>query len=140
MKIKYLFPILASIISILSIIATSMAIGWYLVLNGIIFFISLILQLMLIWKLYETNGKPKKYLLATLIIFVVFCLFREDFGDTSNSAISGMSVISKYLGLRDSAYYNAMTNIGSIINFLWYGLLVMQIVVLVKYRKRKKAQ
>jgi hypothetical protein len=98
----------------------------------------LILQIKLIRKLYKAEGIVKKYLIITLLCFAIFSLFREDFGDTSNSVISPLSAISKYLGFRESARYKGMTSIGSILNFLWYGLLITQIVGLIKFKKKRK--
>ncbi|RIV36681.1 hypothetical protein D2V08_01485 [Flagellimonas lutimaris] len=127
-------PFAATILSIFFTCCTFMAIGWFLLLNGIVILICLILQLVLIWKLHMMEGLAKIYLFATLISFIILCLFREDFGDTSNSAISPLSIISKLIGLRDSARYHEVSIFGSVVNFLWFGQLIGQIAGLIKFR------
>jgi len=127
-------PAVATIVSVCFTFLTFMALGWYLVLIGIFILISLVLQIILIWKLHDMDGTQKMYLTSTLTSFVLLCLFREDFGDTANSAISPTSLLSKFLGLRDSARYKEVSLFGAAINFLWFAQLIAQTFGLIKFR------
>jgi len=126
-----------SIFCALCFVTTFMAFGWFLIFFGIFFIGSLILQLVIIWRLFYSRGKSRVFLFISIVIFSMFCLFREDGGDTSNSIISGLSVISYHLGFHESARYENSLYIGQLINFLWFGLIGFQIFGLIKYKKKK---
>lgn len=130
-------PLIMSIVCVLCFVTTFMAFGWFLIFFGIFFIGSLILQLVIIWTLFYSRGKSRVFLFISIFIFSMFCLFREDGGDTSNSIISGLSVIFYYLGFRESARNEDSLYIGQLVNYLWFGLIGFQIFGLIKYRKKK---
>ncbi len=132
---KYYQPIFMTIITIAFMTITVMAFGWYMFLLGLGFLLSFIFQLMIIWSFYNSKGKTKKFLFLTFFIFMTFCLLREDGGDTSNSVINGLSVISHFFGFRETSNYEGSSDILSLINLLWIPFLGFQFYGYLKLKK-----
>lgn len=76
-------------------------------------------------------------ILLTTALFIVCCLFREDFGDAYKSCVSPISIVASKLGLVEDAYSQTASPVGSFINLLWFGLIGLQIFGLIRTKTIK---
>lgn len=114
---------------------TFMAAGWFILLFGLAFIVSLILHLWLLKASTPVWQKMKNLVFIITFLFLTFCFFREDFGDAHASCVSPITIIAAKVGFIDHAYYSKSSSFGSLINFLWFPLIGLQVFGLVRIKK-----
>ncbi|MBB3696685.1 hypothetical protein FHS70_000799 [Flammeovirga yaeyamensis] len=125
-----------SILLIISFIITCQIDGWLLLIFGIFFGLTFLLQLKLIW--IEDFTGIRILIIITYFSTLIMLLFRHDFGDSNVSGINVISLLTYKLGLIGSKYYvDNTTTFDMIINLMWVGIIPIQLFLLRKYYRIK---